>query len=264
MNVFIRECEAHRKALIIWSVCMFMLIISGMGKYTAYSSGGADMVVFDTLPDTIKVLLGLGEFDITVMSGFYAFLFPYIQLTVAIHAVLLGSSIIAKEERDKTTEFLMAKPISRRAILTSKLLAALMNIAVINIVCILSSIVIASTFDNGENITNEILLLHATMFCVQLIYLTFGTVIAAGIRKSKKSGTIAVNILLAGFVLSKIIGLAKELKVLGILAPLNYFNLSRVVKEGEVSTVVTLLSLVLTACFVGMAYYFYQRRDMNV
>lgn len=264
MNVFIRECRAHRKALIIWSICMFMLVVSGMGKYTAYASGGAGGEVFDTLPHTMKVILGFGEFDVTAMSGFYAFLFPYIQLTVAIHAVLLGSGILAREERDKTTEFLMAKPISRRVILTSKLLAALFNVVVINIVCILSSIAIVSTFDTGEDITKEILLLHATMFVVQLIYLTLGTVIAATLRKSKKSGTIAVNILLAGYVITKITGLVEELKFLNVLAPLDYFSLEKAVKQGEVSIPVTLLSLALAAAFALMTYYSYQRRDMNI
>jgi ABC-2 type transport system permease protein len=243
---------------------MFMLVMSGMGKYTAYASGGAGADVFDTLPQAMKVILGFGEFDVTAMSGFYAFLFPYIQLTVAIHAVLLGSSIVAREERDKTTEFLIAKPISRKVILTSKLLAALTNVVIINIVCILSSLAIVSTFDTGEDITSEILLLHATMFLVQLIFLTLGAVIAATLPKSKRSGTVAVNILLAGFVITKITGLVEELKVLNIFAPLNYFNLEKAVKQGEVSMVITFLSIVLTAAFVVATYYFYQRRDMNV
>jgi ABC-2 type transport system permease protein len=110
MNIFIKELKANRKALIIWSVCMFLLVMSGMGKYTAYASGGAGSDVFDKLPHTIKVLFGLGDFEVTKISGFYAFLFPYIEITAAIHAALLGSGIIAKEERDKTTEFLIENP----------------------------------------------------------------------------------------------------------------------------------------------------------
>lgn len=264
MNVFIRELKANRKALIIWSVSMFLLVMSGMGKYTAYSAGGASADVFDKIPHTMKVLFGFGNFEVTKLSGFFAFLFPYIELTAAIHAVLLGSSMLAKEERDKTTEFLMAKPISRRDILTSKLLAALVNVMIINIVCILSSIAIVSTFDTGEDITQEILLLHAAMFLVQLIYLSLGAAIAAFVAKSKRSGTFAVNILLAGYIITKITGLVEELKVLNVFAPLNYFSLEKMVKDGEVSLVITLLSVLLIAVFSVLTYYFYQRRDMNV
>lgn len=264
MNIFIKELKANRKALIIWSVCLILLVVSGMGKYTAYSSGGASTEVFDKLPNTMKVLLGLGNFEVTKISGFYAFLFPYIQITVAIHAVLLGSGIIAKEERDKTTEFLIAKPISRKVIITAKLLAALVNVVIINIVSLLSSIAIVSSFNANEDITGEIILLHVSMFLVQLIYLSLGTVLAALMRKSKKSGAIATNILIIGFVISKVTDLVEELKALNIFAPFNYFNLERLVKNNEMSMVITILSIMLIAGFSVLTYYFYQRRDMNI
>lgn len=133
MNIFFRELKANRKALIIWSICMFLLVLSGMSKYTVYSSSGSGDV-FNKMPYSMKALFGIGTFDVAKMSGFFAFLFPYLELTAAIHAVLLGSSIIAKEERDKTTEFLMAKPVSLNTIVTSKLLAAFVNIVIFNIV----------------------------------------------------------------------------------------------------------------------------------
>lgn len=264
MNVFIKELKSNRKALIIWSVCMILLVVSGMGKYTAYSSGGASTEVFDKLPQTMKVLLGLGNFEVTKISGFYAFLFPYIQITVAIHAVLLGSGIIAKEERDKTTEFLIAKPISRKSIITAKLLAALVNVVIINIVSLLSSVAIVSAFNAKEDITGEIILLHVSMFLVQLIYLSLGTVLAALMRNSKKAGAIAINILLVGFVISKITELVGELKALNIFSPLNYFNLEQLVKNNEMSIIITFLSVVLIAGFSTLTYYFYGKRDMNI
>ncbi|MDF2842785.1 MAG: transporter, permease protein [Herbinix sp.] len=264
MNIFIKELKANRKALIIWSVCMILLVVSGMGKYTAYSSGGASTEVFDKLPHTMKVLLGLGNFEVTKISGFYAFLFPYIQITAAIHAVLLGSGIIAKEERDKTTEFLIAKPISRKAIITAKLLAALVNVVIINIVSLLSSIAIVSSFNASEDITGEIILLHVSMFLVQLIYLSLGTVLAAFMRKSKKSGSIAINIMLVGYVISKLTELVEHLDFLNVLSPFNYFNLVKLVNNSEISIVITMLSVALIAGFSSLTYYFYQKRDMNI
>jgi ABC-2 type transport system permease protein len=102
------------------------------------------------------------------------------------------------------------------------------------------------------------------MFLVQLIYLSLGAVIAAFVAKSKRSGTFAVNILLAGYIITKITGLIEELKVLNVFAPLNYFSLEKMVKDGDVSVVITLLSVLLVAAFSSLTYYFYQRRDMNV
>lgn len=264
MNIFIRELKANRKALIIWSVCVALLVLSGMGKYTAYSSGGASSEVFDKLPNTMKVLLGLNGFEVTKISGFFAFLFPYLEITTAIHAALLGSSIITKEERDKTTEFLIAKPVSRNTIITSKLLAALFNVIIINLVSLLSSIAIVPAFNTGEDITGEILILHLIMFIVQLIFLTLGTLLAASLRKPKISGSIAANIIIAGYIISKVTDLVDYLKVLNIFSPFKYFNLQKAVYENEISIVITLLCLVMIAAFAAFTYFFYQRRDMNI
>jgi ABC-2 type transport system permease protein len=264
MNIFITELKANRKALIIWSVCMALLVLSGMGKFTAYASGGSSSEVFDKLPNTMKVLLGFNGFEVTKVSGFFAFLFPYIEITAAIHAALLGSSIIAKEERDKTTEFLIVKPISRKMIITSKLLAALFNVIIINLVSLFSSLAIVPSFNTGEDITGEILILHLIMFLVQLIFLTLGTLLAACLRKSKKSGAIAANIIIVGYFISKITDLVDQLKVLNIFSPFKYFSLQKAVNENEISIFISLLCLVLIAAFTTFTYYFYQRRDMNI
>lgn len=264
MNIFLRELKANRKALIIWSVCMILLVLSGMSKYTAYSSGGAGSEVFDKFPHTMKVLLGLGDFEVTKLSGFFAFLFPYIEITAAIHAALLGSGIIAKEERDKTTEFLIAKPVSRKTIITSKLLAALVNIFVLNIASLLSSLAIAPAFNTGEDISGEVFIMHVSLFLVQLIFLTLGTVLAAYMRKPKMSGSIATNILLAGFIISKVTDLVEHLNILNLLSPFKYFDLADMVYEKSISVPIALLSLALAAVFIYFTYYFYQRRDLNI
>lgn len=243
---------------------MALLVLSGMGKYTAYSAGGASSKVFDELPNTMKVLLGLNGFEVTKISGFFAFLFPYLEITTAIHAALLGSSMIAKEERDKTTEFLIAKPISRGAIISSKLLAALVNVIIINLVSLLSSLAIVPSFNTGEDITGEILILHLIMFLVQLIFLSLGTLLASFLRKSKLSGTIAADIIIAGYFISKLTDLADHLEVLNIFSPFKYFNLQKAVYGNEISILITLLCLVMIAVFTAFTYFFYQRRDMNV
>jgi len=264
MNIFKTELKANRKALIIWSVCIALLVLSGMGKYTAYSSGGASSEVFDKLPNTMKVLLGLNGFEVTKISGFFAFLFPYLEITVAIHAALLGSSIIAKEERDKTTEFLIAKPISRNAIITSKLLAALFNVVIINLVSLLSSLAIVPSFNTGEDISGEILILHLVMFIVQLIFLSLGALMAASLRKSKISGSIVADIIIVGYFISKLTGLVEHLNVLNVFSPFTYFSLQKAVNENQISVLITLLCLVMIAVFTASTYFFYQRRDMNI
>lgn len=264
MNVFWRELRANRKALMIWSVCMFLLVVSGMGKYTAYSSGGASSEVFNQMPTTIKALLGIGSFDVTTMSGFYALLFLYIELTAAIHAVLLGSSIIAKEERDKTTEFLMSKPISRTTVITSKLAAALVNIVVLNLITWISSLMMVAAYNKGKDISSEISLFLLSMFIIQLIFLSLGAVFAACLRNPKSSGTVATGVLLGSFMISKITDLTDQLSFLNVLVPFKYFRYEQIVEGNGLSIGIALISLLLVAVFTVTTYFFYRKRELSI
>lgn len=264
MNLFFRELKANRKALMIWSICMILFVASGMGKYSAYSSGGANNDIFNKMPYSIRVLLGIGSFDVTTLSGFFAFLFPYLEITAAIHAALLGSHIIAKEEQDKTSEFLATKPVSRTLIITSKLLAALINVIILNLVTLISSIVMVSAYNKGKDITGEIIVFFISMLLVQFIFLSLGTLLSAFMKKPKASGSIATGILLGAFAISKVTDLTDHLNVLNILSPFKYFNLNRIIEHNSLNIVVVVLSLLLVIGFIYSTYYFYRRRDLNI
>jgi len=263
MNIFFRELKANRKSLIIWSICMFLFVLSGMAKYTAYSSG-AGSEVFNKMPNSMKALLGIGSFDVTTMSGFFAFLFPYIELTVAIHAVLIGSSIIAKEERDKTTEFLMVKPISRTTVISSKFLAALVNIVIINLVTLFSSIVMVAAYNKEKDITGEIVMFLLSMFIIQLIFLSLGALLSAFMSNSKASGSLATGILFGAYIISKITDFTDCVNVLNVLSPFKYFNYQNIVSGNGLSLVIVISSILLVAVFSVLTYLFYQKRDLNV
>jgi ABC-2 type transport system permease protein len=264
MNIFLRELKANRKSLIIWSICMFLLIVSGMAKYTAYSSGGVSAAVFTDMPRSIKAMLGFGPFDVTKASGFFAFLFVYIELTVAIHAALLGAGIIAKEESDKTTEFLMIKPVSRATIITSKLSAALINIIVINIVSLVSSIMMVASYNKGADASGEIAMFIFSMFFVQLIFLSLGAALAAFMRNPKSSGSLATGILIIGYFVARITDMTDNLNFLNLISPFKYFNIVNLYAGKGLNIGIVLLSLALVAVFTFLTYFFYKKRDLKV
>lgn len=263
MNVFFRELKANRKALIIWSICMFLFVASGMAKYTAYSSG-TNSDIFNKMPYSLKALLGIGAFDVTKMSGFFAFLFPYVALTTAVHAVLMGSGIIAKEERDKTSEFLMVKPVSRTFVITSKFLAALVNVTIVNLVTLVSSIVMVGAYNKGKDITGEIIMFYVSMFIVQLIFLSLGALISSYMKRSKASGSIAAGILFGAYIISKITDYTDKANILNIFSPFKYFSSVDIVNGNGLSVTIVILSILLIAVFSVSTYFFYKRRDLNV
>ncbi|ACL76499.1 ABC transporter permease subunit [Ruminiclostridium cellulolyticum] len=264
MNIFLRELKANAKALIIWSVCIFLLILSSMGEYTAYSSGEGGGDVFEKMPYSLKALMGMGSFDVTTIIGYFAMLFVYIELAVAIHAILLGSGIIAKEERDKTTEFLMVKPVSRTKVITSKLLAAFVNVVIINLISFASSLIMIDIYNKGEDITEKIVVFFVSMFIVQLIFMSLGAALASVMNKPKASGAAAAGILMGAFVIAKVTDLTDKVNVINVLSPFKYFSYQNIVDGRSLNVAIVVLCIVLVGVFVSLTYLFYKNRDLKV
>ncbi len=264
MNLFLRELKANRKSLLIWCACMVLGVLSGMAKYTAYSSGGASNQALKDIPQSIKALLGMGSFDVTTMNGYFALLFLYIAVAAAIHAALLGSGIIAKEERDKTTEFLIVKPISRSSVVTSKLLAALVNIVILNIVTFVSSIVMVAVYNKGGDISSEVTVFLLSLLIIQLIFLSLGAFVSSLLKNPKKAGAIAAGMVMGAYVITEITNLNDRLNLLNILSPFKYFNANDIISGSGLNPEALAASLLLIVIFFALSYFSYNRRDLKV
>jgi ABC-2 type transport system permease protein len=265
MNIFIREMKAHRKSIIFWSIGMLFMIVSGMGKYSSYSGSGQSITdLMAKIPSTLKAVLGFGNFDVTKASGFYGMLFLYLVIMVTIHAAMLGANIISKEERDKTTEFLMVKPVSRTAVITAKLLAALANVLILNLVTLVFSLTIVGKYSKGEAIAGDIQILMIGMFILQVLFLFIGTGIASISKNPRISASAATTVLLVAFIISISIDMNSNLEGLKYITPFKYFVAEKIMYGGGLDPVFIVLSLVLIAALGCVTYVFYKKRDLNI
>lgn len=265
MNLFLREIKANRKSLLIWCIAMLLMLISGMGKFAGSITSGQSMNdLVRAMPKSLQTIFGVGSLDLSKASGYYGVLYLYLALMATIHASMLGANIISKEERDKTSEFLMVKPISRKQIIISKLSAALLNIFILNIVTLISSISIVGHYAKGEAVNHDILLLMVGMFILQLMFLFIGTGIAVISKKPKTASNIATTILLGTYILSMLIDLSGKFESLKYFTPFKYYEAKNLMYGGNFDIVFLVLSFIIIALFLGITYELYDKRDLNV
>lgn len=265
MNIFFRELKAHRKSLILWIIVIFFMIVSSIGKFTAYAQTGQSMnELLSQIPGSIKAVLGMGNFDLTKISGFYGMLYLYLILLATVHAALLGANIISKEERDKTTEFLFVKPVSREKVVTAKIFAAFFNIVVFNVVTLFFSITLMGKYADGENLTHEISILMVGMFILQLIFLFIGTAAAAVSKSPKSAASVSTTILLVTFIISSAININSKLEPLVYITPFEYFKADKLLHGEGFEPVFLVLSFVVIVMLLVVTYVSYRKRDLNV
>ena len=265
MNVFWREIKANRKALIWWCVGMLFMIYAGMAKYSAYAASGTSITdMMNQLPASLSAALGFAGLDVMKASGFYGMLYLYILLMSTIHAALLGANILAKEERDRTSEFLMVKPASRTRILTAKLAAAVVNVLVLNLVCLGLSFAVVEQYSAGEDLTNEIWLLMGAMFILQLVFLFLGSAVAAAGKSPKAAASIATTVMLTTYVISIVVDVSANLDFLRYFTPFKYFAAAPIVTNQTYEPIYVVLSALIIAVSVAVTYVAYNRRDLKI
>jgi len=241
------------------------MVFTQLNKYDATSSNGQSLNnLMLAMPKSLQAILGSLSFDLSKLSGYYGLIFIYLALIATIHASMLGADIISMEERDKTSEFLFVKPVSRSKIITAKLSAAFLNVFILNIVTLISSIAIAGIYSKGEPMTWVIVNLMLGMFVLQLIFMALGTGIAAVSKNPKSASSLTMGILLTTYVLYSAIGLNSNLEVLKYLTPFKYFDAKNLNSSIGFEPVFVILSGLIIAVLLSATYVFYRRRDLNV
>ncbi|PWW17421.1 ABC-2 type transport system permease protein [Cytobacillus oceanisediminis] len=265
MNLFFRELKANRKSLILWCIGILLMVAGGMSKFGGVSSSGQSMnELMEAMPKALQAIMGTGSLDISTAGGYYGILFLYLMVMGAIHASMLGSTIVSKEERDKTVEFLLVKPISRNKVITWKLIAALVNVLIFNIVTFISSAAVVEYYNDGKSLHGDIALLLAGMFILQLIFLFLGTAIASAARNPKAAGSVSTAILMGTFLLSIIIDISSSLDFLKYLTPFKYFEAKQVMFGEGLDRVFLILSAFFIFIFLFVTYKLYKVKDMTV
>ncbi|MCT4541960.1 MAG: ABC transporter permease [Vallitalea sp.] len=262
MNIVMRELRANRKSLIIWSGCIIVLIAMGMAKYQGFAALGEEAdELLATLPEFMQKAFGFGTGKLTEIKNYYSIFYMYFVLMAGIHAVMLGATIILKEARDKTADFLMVKPITRTKIITSKIIAAFINIVIFNIVIGITSISFVSVYNKGESITGDIIRVMIALFIVQCIFLGIGFLISSLTKSAKKASSLSTTILLIMYFLSMARNISDKIDFVKYITPFAYFD-AKLAMNGNFDFLYIIISVIIVSIAFIITYINNQKRDI--
>ena len=264
MNIFFRELRANLKSLIIWCVCLILLVVVGAAKFTAYYNNPSMLAVLNALPKAMVDAMIPKAFNLTTVNGFYGLMMIYYALMGGIAATLWASDSITKEERDKTVEFSLVLPVSRSRVVTGKLLAALVNSLVFVLVTWGVSYAAAQQFHPAQTFNKFLALEMAGMFFIELIFLAVGLLLGCALKQYKRSGSLAIGIILVTYFLSVFSGMQSNLDFLKYFTPFKYFDAGVLLQSGKLDPTYLLLSAAIVVVCVAAAYWTYNKRDLYI
>jgi ABC-2 type transport system permease protein len=179
----------------MWSLvlCAWIILLFGFYPTFIHFAPTIDRVLTG-YPEAVKDLIGLSNVNVTNLLGFYTFAFQGVLELGAVQAMILGASIIFKEVSRKTAEFLFTRPVSRQQIMTAKLFAAGVSLAITNIIYFIVAGISASLVSAAVNL-KIFFMISITLFFVQLIFMSLGVLIAVIFPRIKSATAIAIGTL---------------------------------------------------------------------
>jgi ABC-2 type transport system permease protein len=249
--------------VITWSLSVAFLIF----VYTSlFSSMASDAELLNEMmaqfPEELLIAFGMTGLDLSTVLGFYSFVFLFCQLILAIQAANYGFSILSVEERDLTADFLLAKPVARTKILTSKLLSAITGLTITNIVVWISSFVFISIYRNGRTYeTKPLLLLLLSIVLFQLVFLTVGMLISLLVKRVRSVTPYSMALAFGMYVLSAFGDMIGE-DSLEIITPFKHFEPNYIIRNAAYDVPMVLISVAFIIVSVVGSYLLYQRRNI--
>ena len=174
-------------------------------------------------------------------------------------AALAGISVLAKEEKERTAEFLLTHPVSRFSVITGKLLSVLTQVVILNLVAVSVSLISAAAI--GESFEmNEFILLHTAYLIMQ----TEIACICFGISTFIKRGSIGtgLGLALALYFMNIVCNISEQAEFLRYITPYGYAEASNIISEGKLDMGLIAVGAVISVVGAVIGYIRYLKKDI--
>lgn len=263
MNIYLHEIKAKWRSVLIWSASIAALLFLFMSIASTFTEQAALLnQMMSSFPRELLIAFGMTEMDWSNILGYFAFIFLFSQICLAIQAANYGFGLVSVEETEWTADFLLAKPVSRTRIMTVKLLAALTSLLVTDLIVWLMSFASLALFAKGEDYTfNSLAILLLSNPVFQLFFLSAGMAISLMVKRVRSVTPFSMGLVFGLYILNAFGGMIGE-KSLEILSPFNHFDPNYIIKHAAWDFPLVLISLVVIVVAIPLSYFLYLKRNI--
>lgn len=263
MTVFRFEFKQTIRSTLTWCFGLTLLVMIFMLFYPVYARE-IDLMkpIFERLPELLLKSLGIHIDTLFTALGFYSFILMYVQLLVAMQAMMLGLGIVGKEVRLKMSDFILTKPMSRATILIQKTLAIFAHLGLTwAFLTALSFGMILFVKTEALDYTAFWLFTISTLL-LQVMFAGLGIIIAVLLHKLKSVVGVSMSVVFTLFVMNLMQAILDE-PWLRYLSPFQWFEKTYIFYNSAYEwPMVGMWGLVTIVSLLG-AYVVFTRKDIH-
>lgn len=262
MNIFLHELKAYRKSTIIWICSLTAITALFLSMYPGFSKDISSVKeLISAYPEALIKAFGVSMDKFSSVIGFYSYTFLYIMLSGAIQASNLGLSIISKENRAKTSDFLLTKPVPRGKVLAAKIFAVITLLLITNAAYISLSYVII-TLLNSTFSAKIFIMISITMFFVQLMFAALGILISEVVPKIKSVVSVSLSIVFGIFFINMFDSVVND-KTLRYLTPFKYYDADYIIKNASYEPSFVIVEILFLISVAIASFIIFSKKDIH-
>lgn len=236
-TIYAEEMRLNKKSYIIWSVSVSLVIILGMAFYPVLMEDQMleQLTAFFENPFMKGIMAAFGA-SIEVLTnvlGFYSTRNAiFIMLLGSFFSILLAGKILAQEEREKSAEFLLTKPVTRSEIIWSKLGVYLTYLLLFNLVILLVGFMSLEIFKGKSHYSLAAFLIHTIYaFLLMLFFGAIGLYLSLWIKRGRSISNLSIGIIVGSYFIDALSKVTPSIDKIGYLSPFKFID-SEVLRAG--------------------------------
>ncbi len=248
--------------LLWWGIAIVGLIALNLVFYPTFKDQ-ADQIneSLSRIPESAKAFTtDTGEYASPVGYLSSQVFYLMLPMLLSIMSISLGSSLLAKEEKEGTIELLLSRKLSRAGLIIGKACSAILLVFAATLIGGLTTIILGKVVGLEVAAPN---IAMATLYCF-LMALGFGF-IAYAITSLGKARVASIGIAtlvgLGGYIIASLASLATWLKTISKLFPFNYYKPAEIL-HGNFSIRNLLILAAVPLVALGLSVIAFRRRDV--
>jgi len=257
-----REMKINFKNFLIWLSIMLGLLLIVFLIYPSIANSENIKLMDEMIKIFPEEVIKMFNMDIASMDTVFGWLksegFVFILLIIGCYSAILGSTILSKEETDKTIEYLNNLPVKRSAIVINKVLTGIFYV-IMMVICIgifnYIGLELSGSFDRKQFILLSITPIFSS------IPLFFMCMLISALVKSKKVLGLGLGITLVSYVLQTLSGLSESVEFLKYTSVFTLSDIRKVIIDSSINPVMVIVSIILSIIFLILSIYRYNKKE---
>lgn len=260
MTVFSLELKRGRLALIIWTAAIAAMLAISILIYPEMKAQMDALGEMFSDMGSFSEAFGMDMVNFGEFKGYFATeCGNVLGLGGALYAAILGIAVLSKEQKDRTADFLLTHPISRRRVCAEKLLAVYVQILILNLAVAVVSLF--ATLAIGERIDAKIfVLIFLAFFLMQIEIASIMFGLSAFISSSGIGIGIGVALLL--YFLNIIANITEKTEFLKYITPFAYADSAAVASNACIEARYLAVGAAFTVIALAAGFIKFDKKDI--